>query len=263
MKIAFKFFLVFHSSFLFSKTEAPSIHSHHWIGSLPLLKTKHVLLVHNIFIVAFDLEKKFPAWLAYHLSPALVWGNLKEERKYVPDPLLYITPKITNKHYKGASHCDKKGKGYQKGHLAPKASFKASPYNYQTQYLTNIVPQSKSLNLGPWKIMEKKVRNFVKKGNELQVLTGPIYGKEGKDKTPPCWKKAQGLWEEIPKAYCKIVILKNQSKIKSCSVLMSQKAVQHNVKKYIVKIKDIEQATNLKILSSMNKSPREKCDFLL
>ena len=65
------------------QTHNTNIYSKHWFGQLPLLGSKNnPLLVHDIFIISFDLEKKFPLWVAYHLSPAIVWGDLKAERKY-------------------------------------------------------------------------------------------------------------------------------------------------------------------------------------
>ena len=199
-------------------------YSKHWFGTLPFVKnTQQSLLIHDIFILSFDLEKKLPSWVAYQLSPTLVWGELKEQRKYIPDPFLSPKKSLTVKDYKGASTCDGKKKiGYDKGHLSPLASFKASIYAYQTQYLSNIVPQKRNLNQGPWKKLEEKIRNFVKKGNIVRVLTGPLYGKPGKDKVPPCWKSAQGKLQEVPSAYWKVLAFKYKSKIKTCAFLMPQ-----------------------------------------
>ena len=241
------------------------IYSKHWFGSLPISKNnKNLLLIHNIFVISFDTKKRLPVWTAYHLSPAIVWGNLKAERKYVMDPLLPSALSLSYKDYKGASHCDNKSTGYDKGHLAPLGSFKASSHAYQAQYLSNIVPQTKILNQGPWRKLEEQVRQFIKKGNEVRILTGPLYGKEGLNKIPPCWKAAQGKLQEIPHSYWKIIAFQNKSKIKTCSFLMPQKIKnkKDHPKKYAVNLKQIEKRTGGSLLKDTNKSIIHDCRFL-
>lgn len=241
-----------------------NIYSKHWFGKLPLKEANKPLLVHDIFIILFDLEKKFPVWAAYNLSPALVWGGLREKRKYVSDPLLFSSQALSFQDYKGASNCDGKKLGYDKGHLVPLGSFKASPFAYQAQYLSNIVPQTRNLNQGPWRKLEENIRNFVKSGNEVRILTGPLYGKEGKNKVPPCWKAAQGKLQEIPQAYWKLVAFQDKSKIKVCSFLMPQDIGYKNEhpKKYIVKLKRVKKRTNLDIFSKVKRPVVSDCQFL-
>lgn len=245
-------------------TQHPVIYSKHWFGPFPLPKdNKNPLLIHDIFIISFNSEKKFPFWVAYHLSPALIWGKLKEKRQYVVDPLLPSSQALTFKNYKGASNCDGKGLGYDKGHLAPLGSFKASSFAYQAQYLSNIVPQKRNLNRGPWKKLEQQVRQFVKKGNEVRILTGTIFGQEGK-KIPPCWAATQNVLEEIPSAYWKIIAFKHKSKIKICSFIMPQKVSYKtdHPKKYKVPLKQIEHKTGLSILKNIQGVVQD-CQFML
>lgn len=271
-KVRLSFFLILFFNFAFGKQHPPSsaieqetkIYSKHWFGKLPLTKNKNnPLLVHDIFIISYNLEKKFPDWVAYHLSPALVWGKLKEKRKYIPDPLLLPSQSLNLKHYKGASKCDDKKTGYDKGHFAPVGSFKASPFAYQAQYLSNIAPQARKLNQGPWRRTEELVRSFVKKGNEIKILTGPLYGEKG-NKTPPCWKSAQGVLTEIPTAYWKIIAFQHKSKIKVCSILIPQKIrnQKDQPKKYVVKLNQLEKKTGLNFLSDIKKPIIQNCNFL-
>lgn len=246
------------------KTTESFIYSKHWLDKLPLTKKQDLLLIHDLFIISFNLEKKFPAWITYQLSPNLVWGDLKAARKYIPDPLLPKQHSLNSKDHKGASNCDGKHSGYDKGHLAPVGSFKASPYIYQAQYLSNIVPQKRNLNQGPWKKLEELTRAFVKKGNIVHILAGPIFGKEGRNKTAPCWKAAQGKITEVPAAYWKIVAFKQKSKIKACTVWMPQgiKYRKDHPKKYQVKLTDIEEETGLVFFQETTKNISSDCKFL-
>ena len=250
---------------LADKNRETPIYSKHWLDKLPSLKKHNPLLIHDLFLISFDLDKKFPSWIAYQLSPGLVWGELKAKRKYVLDPLLSPQQSIHFKHYKGASNCDKKGSGYDKGHLAPLGSFKGSPYIYQAQYLSNIVPQKRNLNQGPWRALEESVRAFVKKGNVVKILTGPLFGKEGENKTAPCWKAGQGVIQEIPVSYWKIIAFRQKGKIKVCSVLMPQNISHRKAhpKKYQVKFEEIEKQTGLLFFSTTKQQALlPACKFL-
>ena len=247
-----------------SNSSLPSIYSKHWYGTLPTID-KDLLLIHNIFIISFDLEKKFPTWVAYQLSPSFVWGHLKLKRKYILDPFLSPKESLSFKDYTGASHCDKtKGIGYDKGHLAPLGSFKGSVYAHQAQYLSNIVPQTKNLNQGPWRKLEEQVRAFVKKGHKVKILTGPIYGKEGEDKVAPCWKAVQKKLKELPLAYWKIISFKHKDQIKICSFLMPQKIKDKKTspRKYQISLEQLEKSLEFNIFQNTKVPLETQCDFL-
>ena len=257
---SFKGGVVFASSPVFNKELLP-IYSDHWQGKLPFRSKKDVLLIHDIFVISFNLEKKLPSWTAYKLSPALVWGKLKAERKYTADPLLNFGSSLTYKDWTGASNCDGRVKqGYDKAHLAPLGSFKSSPFAYQAQYLTNIAPQRRNLNQGPWRVLEEKVRVFVKKGNEVKILTGPLYRK----KIAPCWRAVQGKITQVPSHYWKLIAFKNKSKIKACTVLMPQEVGRReNPMKYKSSLKQLEEELGFNLMAGDKKLFKEDCQFLL
>lgn len=265
MKASICLFFLFIGSLSFgasSHKEPLNIYSDHWFGKLPYTDKGEALLIHDIFVIAFSLNKKTPLWTAYKLSPSFVWGKLKAERKYVEDPLLLSGSSLIYKDWKGASNCDGNNKrGYDKAHLAPLGSFKASLHAYQAQYLTNIVPQRRNLNQGPWRILEEKTRSFVKKGHEVKILTGPLYRK----KTAPCWKAAQGKITQVPSHYWKLIAFKQKSKIKICSVLMSQNIKKRdNPLKHKIDLRLLEKELGFKLFLENKKfSLKEDCRFLL
>ena len=268
MKIFYFFciFLFFENSFIFADSSAPSkesfnIYSDHWWGKLPFRDKRDRILMHDIFVISFDLDKKFPTWTAYKLSPSFVWGKLKAERKYKEDPLLPSGSSLTYKDWRGASNCDGNNKsGYDKAHLAPLGSFKSSLSAYQAQYLTNIVPQRRNLNQGAWRLLEEKVRAFVKRGNEVKILTGPLY----REKIPPCWKAVQGKITQVPSHYWKLIAFKKGAKITVCSVLMPQNiSKKENPLKYKYSLKQLEEELSFNLLIKDKKNLKEDCRFLL
>ena len=235
------------------------IYSRHWEDPpLPALgkETKNILLIHDLFVLSFNPNRRLSDWMAYELSPAVVWGSLQEDRKWKSDPLLPAFLSLTAQDYKGASKW-----GYDRGHLAPKGSFKGSVFAYQAQYVTNLVPQKRNLNQGPWRILEETVRRFVLKGHSVKILTGPLYG----DKSLPVWPSAQGRLREIPSGYWKIVSLKERGVLNICSFIMPQEISSRKtaLKKYKAKETEIENRSQLRLFENYKGRVKENCKFLL
>ena len=250
------------------------IYSHQWFDLMPWFsEEKNLLLIHRIFVISFNREKGFSDWVAYELNPHVVWGGLKSERVLKSDPLLVkafqsipgkMKEPLTAKDYKGASAF-----GYDRGHLAPKGSFKGSLFAFEAQYMTNIVPQKRDLNQGPWRVLEERIRQFVLQGNSVKVLTGPLYGETSKGLKPyrkplPPWPQAQGKISEVPTGFWKMVSKKEKSHVKVCTFLIPQDLEgfgrKTSPKKFIVKMKNLQKYLPLE--GGMSKKFKEDCRFL-
>ena len=150
------------------------------------------------------------------------------KRNWRKDPFLSDTETVDESYYTKDIT-----KTYDRGHQAPLASFLGSIYFSQTNYLSNITPQKKYLNRGPWKHLEEAVRNYVRKGNIVWVMTGPIYSKN-KNKV------------SIPIAYWKIISTIRKTRLWIESYIMSQNEERKaSPKKFRVKVKDVEKKSNL------------------
>ena len=245
------------------------VYSSHWFGSIPWFSEQNsVLLAHHIFIVSFNRTTGFPDWVAYELTPQIVWGALKADRTLKPDPLLEKAirnrpPKkqiLSVKDYKGASAF-----GYDKGHLAPKGSFKGSLFAFEAQYMTNIVPQKRDLNQGPWRVLEERIRQIVLKGESVKVLAGPLFGealpgKKSYKKPLAVWPQAQGKIPQVPTGFWKMVFMKSSV----CAFLMPQdlegRGRKASPEKFIVKIKTLKDFLPLNFQN--RKGLREDCQFI-
>ena len=243
-------------------------YSPHWFGSVNWFsKESSLLLNHHIFAMSFNKETGFPDWVAYELNPGLLWGRLKAERSLKSDPLLVeaakaagFQPLTLNDYHDAAAF------GYDKGHLAPKGSFKGSLFAFEAQYMTNIVPQKRDLNQGPWRILEEKIRQFVLKGNPVKVLAGPLYGGFAGGKKPykkklPVWPAAQGKITEVPSGFWKMVFVRSKSSLKACAVLMPQDlnggGRKTNPKNFIATVKELQNYIPLRI-----QTLKSDCRFL-
>ena len=69
---------------------------------------------------------------------------------------------------------DYRGSGWERGHLAPSADMPSASAQEESFRLSNIVPQNGSMNGGPWRELEMRVRQEAQK-RRVFLVTGPIF----------------------------------------------------------------------------------------
>jgi endonuclease G len=108
-----------------------------------------------------------PLWAAEHLSRESVQkaGRLHRAGSFYEDA----------RWPEGSHLSDFVHSGYTRGHLAPSADQPDPKAQFETFALSNIVPQTASLNQGQWVRIERTVRRLARKEGELYVVTGPAF----------------------------------------------------------------------------------------
>jgi DNA/RNA endonuclease G (NUC1) len=135
----------------------------------------------------YSEANKTPVWIYYELNKKMLTGKTAIDRnKYT----FRANPSLPGTNF-GVDYLNS---GYDRGHLMPAAN---NSYDAQGMkecfYYTAIVPQTPTLNHGPWKTLETYERNLARKNKNLIVLTGTLgsMGTIGKDQVviPEwCWK---------------------------------------------------------------------------
>ena len=136
------------------------------------------------------------------------------------------------------------GTGYDHGHMCPSADRLATyNANYQTFYLTNMMPQVNGFNAGVWANMEKWVRNQITASSTtdtLFVVKGGTIDKA--DQVQP--NKVHGM--TIPKYYYMAVLMHNASGYKAMGFWIEHKANDTtNISPYVVNIDTLEKLTGI------------------
>lgn len=199
----------------------------------------NILVNHDIIILSSNKKTKFADWVSYKVIPDNINGP-ERKRNWAKDPKIDIEFTFTPQDYKGMS---KEPYFFDRGHQAPLASLRNHPKWYVLNYLSNITPQKKDLNRGPWKKLESAERNLVKQFGKAYVLTGPYYEKNNILQGP----LIERFNYTIPSGYWKIISIKKDGKIKTASFMFSQNvSLKGNYCKYIVSVPDIEKSTGLK-----------------
>jgi endonuclease G len=141
------------------------------------------------YTVVYSDSRMNPLWVSYCVLA-------------VSQPVAHPRPgfRVDKRTAARVSDDDYTGSGYDRGHMAPNA---AIDYCYgeaaqrETFYMSNVSPQTATLNRGIWETLEEKEREWANAFEEVRVFTGPIF----KGSTE---RLASGV--EIPDEFYKIIV---------------------------------------------------------
>jgi len=125
------------------------------------------LLALREFVICYDVDHRIPLWAAYVLTAGDV----------VTAPRLdafRTDPRLTDD--ENARCADYAGSGYDRGHSVPRDDMnRTSEVQADTFLLSNMSPQTPSLNRGMWRWLEQTVRTWAVKYQQVYVIMGPVF----------------------------------------------------------------------------------------
>jgi len=165
----------------------------HVVLGVPVDETPEddLLLDRGVYVLSYSASRRGPNWVAWELDASHL-GTVGRSGEYLPDELLPAgTPRVTKHDYSGS--------GYDRGHLCPsgdRTSDRSS--NVQTFLMTNMHPQVRELNAGPWEKLERFERQLAQKpGARLYIVAGGVF-----DAVP----KTIGKGIAVPRASFKAIV---------------------------------------------------------
>ena len=131
------------------------------------LATGTKLLCNRGYAVLASSVSHGPLWAAEHLwSDDLETAqSLKRTGRFYVDTRFPGSPDLLD-YYNSI---------YDRGHMAPSGDQPTELAQAETYVLTNIVPQTASLNEGIWARVERRVRDIAEREGDLYVVTGPAF----------------------------------------------------------------------------------------
>ncbi|MBS0988045.1 DNA/RNA non-specific endonuclease [Acetobacter okinawensis] len=141
-------------------------------GHLPVvvnhnLETGTKLLCNRGYAVLASSISHGPLWAAEHL-----WSDdVAAAERLKRSGLFYADTRFQG----SADLSDYHASIYDRGHMAPSGDQPTDEAQHETYALTNIVPQTSSLNEGIWARIERRVRRLADDEGELYVVTGPAF----------------------------------------------------------------------------------------
>ena len=139
-------------------------------------KSGEVLLYRESYTVSYNTTTLQPNWVAWHLTPNRLKGNVKRnDYPFISDAEV-SEPRVEMADYRQS--------GYDRGHMCPAGDNKWSAEAMRQSFLfTNICPQAPNLNRGDWNEMEQACRKWAKQYNGVYIVCGPIFYKSKRQRT--------------------------------------------------------------------------------
>lgn len=131
-------------------------------------KSGEVLLYRDGYTVSYNTTTLQPNWVAWHLTPNRLKGNVKRnDYSFISDDEV-PEPRVETADYRQS--------GYDRGHMCPAGDNKWSAEAMRQSFLlSNICPQAPNLNRGDWNELEQACRKWAKQYDGVYVVCGPIF----------------------------------------------------------------------------------------
>lgn len=123
---------------------------------------------HEGFTLSYNNKHNTPNWSAWALTAEHTDGPVNRSSKFWADPEI---PRVYRVDY-----YDYKESGYDRGHMCPAGDMKWSEQAmHDCFYMSNMCPQTHSLNAGSWGSLESACRVWARTEGVLYIVCGPVY----------------------------------------------------------------------------------------
>lgn len=195
----------------------------------------------TIYTLHNNASTKFANWVAYHVTPSSIDGPSRS-RNWSADPDISSANTLEPADYTDAWATI----GTDRGHQVPLASFSNTSDWRELNYLSNITPQDSDLNQGPWVDLENAVRDLVRTGQDVYVVTGPLY--EWYFATLPQADESH----TVPSGYFKVAITVVNGWVEASGFIMEQDAYRtDNFCSSEVTVNEVESRSGLNIMPQL------------
>lgn len=188
---------------------------------------------HDGFVLSYNRKHLLPNWVSWLLTKERTRGKEKRADNFQPDMDIHKGPLAEDKDYRGT--------GYDRGHMCPSADCKHTR-NSQNQcfLMSNICPQTHTLNAGDWKELEEMTRKWAQRYDSLYIVCGPVLKK---GKTYPTIGENK---VSVPELYFK-VIWRNISdrKAEAIGFVFKNDDTNKPLSEYVLSVDEIEEITGI------------------
>ncbi|MGB5237572.1 MAG: DNA/RNA non-specific endonuclease [Flavobacteriaceae bacterium] len=218
------------------KTEVPSFF-------MPS-STSGQMVRHNHYSLSYSEAHEQAEWVVYTLNKIHLTYDERKRPYFIEDPYLSS---------KSADWRNYKGSGYDRGHLCPAGDRSFSELAYrETFYTSNISPQNPEFNAGIWNDLEKQVRIWGKRYNQLFIATAGVLENDLKT-----------IGDEdvaVPRYYYKIVFRGTVQDPEVIAFLIPNRPGIKSLENYVVSVDRIEEMTGINFFDSLPEELEQKIE---
>lgn len=205
-----------------------------------------IILKRTAYTCSYNPATRQPNYVSWTLTPQKTKGTVQRERQFSEDPDLAPTQRSTPDDYYHS--------GYDRGHMCPAADCKWSREAMkQSFYLSNICPQSGSLNGGDWQVLEKACRDRASsRGDTLYIISGPIF-----DNPSP---RRLNKRVPVPDRFFKTIVCLNQGREYGVGFVYTNNSTDQPMADCACTIDQIEEITGYDLYSNLPKKQQRKLE---
>jgi len=157
------------------------------------------IVVNHGYALGYAPDRGQPLWAAYQVAAATRDLDFERPEFFYDNPRLPEDWRIGTRGY---GRLD--GAGYDRGHMVPNFAINTQfgrVAQFETFFMSNIVPQRSSMNRGIWKNLEHGiVKAYAPMRKHVWVLTGPVFAAD-----PPVVTRPNGRKVPVPEALFLII----------------------------------------------------------
>lgn len=140
----------------------------HGQDDLPrLINFDDQIIYHTSYTLSYNETHEQPNWVKYMVTKTDLENEVAKRKNNFKEDKTIVTG--------SAQLVDYKGSGYDRGHLAPAATFVDSQKEMdESFYMSNMSPQEPSFNRGVWKKIENYERRMALEKDTVYVICGGV-----------------------------------------------------------------------------------------
>lgn len=198
------------------------------------------IIEHFAYTVSYNPEWLIPNWVAYCLYKDYLTDSIKKDKNFYSDPDI--------KGYKVGTD-DYKGSGYDGGHMAPAGDMQWSARAMrECCYMSNICPQTRSLNSGRWNRLEERVRVWAQEYDSIFIVCGPIVSKNHET----IGKKSHPI--AVPDSFFKVLLVYADFRWQGIGFIMKNDSDNIPYYERTMSIDEVEELTGINFFYKLDKS---------
>lgn len=178
-----------------------------------------ITLVQADYVIRYDKDLRVPVWTAERIQGKRLDDEIDREDCFRGDPRLDSEASAIPSDYSEPV--------YDQGHMMPFADQRYSKMSGHNSFImTNMAPQNCQLNRGIWQILEQISRRWADEHDELYVIAGSVFDRDGDGLRDPDSAAARMKSNNkkkrvaIPSAFYKIVAFRRpDGSVETVSVL--------------------------------------------
>jgi len=200
------------------------------------------------YVLSYNGQLNIPNWVAWQLNASWYGNTPRRSGKFITDKSLPST-------FLTITHDDYTRSGYDRGHMVRSEERTANEADNESTFLmSNILPQTPTLNQQTWLSLEYECERLCKsEGKELYVMAGGVFSSNpvrlnGKVAVPDsCWKIViildKGKTTKDINATTRVIAVMMKNGVYGKS--------NNSWELYTTSIDDIEQSTGYDVLSNL------------